>query len=625
MTPARNTRRPAHWWRSLPALMQTSLRIAAIASVAAFSAAQVDGALAQPALSDSPAARARALFDAYWQWTLLEYPEIATSLGDHRYDDRLADQSAAAVERRRAARVDFLDRTLKIDVESLAPADRISLRVMRYQLEQAVALDKICAPLSCAVGDFWSPVTQFYGPQFSLPQLVLATRFATVQDYEAYLKRLDALPTQIDQLISRMETGMNLGWMPAKIAIARVPSQLDAQLGPNPSQSPEYKPFLSFPADIAPPDRERLAATGQRIIKEKVVPAFRHLREFYETRYLPTAANSIAASALPPGPSYYDARLTTYTTTRLSAKEIHELGLAEVARIGKEMDATAAAAGFKGTRLEFQKWLNTNPRFFYASAEEMLAGYRDIAKRADAQLPRLFAELPRLPYGVRAMRPEEGDNAEHYTRGAADGSRAGYFEANVNSLATRPKWHMETLLLHEAVPGHHLQIARAQEMKDLPDFRRNGFFVAYSEGWALYAESLGYEMGFYADPYAKFGNLAAEMHRAARLVVDTGIHAFGWTRGQAIAYLEDNAGLTHEFAIAEVDRYIVLPGQATAYKIGELKIKALRAKAQAELGDRFDLRRFHNALIDNGAVPLDVLDDLINEWIAAERDHRRER
>jgi len=217
------------------------------------------------------------------------------------------------------------------------------------------------------------------------------------------------------------------------------------------------------------------------------------------------------------------------------------------------------------------------------------------------------------------MLPEEGDNAEHYVRGAADGSRAGYFEANVNSLSRRPKWSMETLLLHEAVPGHHLQIARAQEMKDLPDFRRSGFVVAYSEGWALYAESLGYEMGFYADPWSKFGNLSAEMHRAARLVVDTGLHTFGWTRERAIAYLEENAALTPEFAEAEVDRYIVTPGQATAYKIGELKIKALRARASAELGDRFDLRRFHNAVIDNGALPLDVLDDEITEWIAGER------
>ena len=350
-----------------------------------------------------------------------------------------------------------------------------------------------------------------------------------------------------------------------------------------------------------------------------VVPAFRKLREFYDKRYLPVAATDIAASALPAGSRYYEARLAFYTTTKLSPREIHDLGLAEVARIGKAMDETVAAAGFKGTRAEFQSFLNKDPQFFYTRADDMLEGYRDIAKRADAVLPGFFAVLPRLPYGVRAMRPEEGDNAEHYVRGSPEAGRAGYFEANVNSLSSRPKWRMETLVLHEAVPGHHLQIARAQELAELPPFRRNGFFVAFSEGWALYAESLGHEMGFYANPYSKYGNLAAEMHRAARLVVDTGLHAFGWTRERAIAYLVDNAALTPEFAVAEVDRYIVTPGQATAYKIGELRIKALRAKARAELGPAFDLRRFHNAVIDHGALPLDVLDDQVTEWIAAEK------
>jgi uncharacterized protein (DUF885 family) len=311
--------------------------------------------------------------------------------------------------------------------------------------------------------------------------------------------------------------------------------------------------------------------------------------------------------------------LEVFTTTHMSAQEIHSLGLAEVARISKEMDATVIAAGFKGTSAEFQKYINTAPEFFYTHADDMLAGYRDIGKRADAELPRFFAELPRLPYGIRPMHPEEGDNADHYIEGAADGSRAGFFEANVNSLSHQPKWEMETTLLHEAVPGHHLQISRAQELKDLPEFRRHAFFASYMEGWALYAESLGYEMGFYKDPFSRFGNLSAEMLRAARLVVDTGIHSLGWTRERAIEYLVDNAGLNRDLATAEVDRYIVLPGQATAYKIGELKIKALRAMARDKLGDKFDLRRFHNALIDNGALPLDVLEEQMNRWVENER------
>jgi uncharacterized protein (DUF885 family) len=595
--------------------------LAAVFTLAASLAATGPGiALAQPAATEA-AAQARALFDDTWEWTLREFPELATYVGDPRYADRLTDASDAAVARRRAARSEFLDRAKRIDAAALAPQDRVSLRILRYRLDESAAQDRVCAPVSCS--EPWAPVTQFGGIHLNLPQLVAATRFASVRDYDAYLARLEAIPKRVGELVARMEAGMKLGWMPAKVAIARVPSQIDAQLVADPTKSPEYAPFLKFPPDIPVAERERLAAAGKRAIETAVIPAFRRLRDFYETKYLPAAAENIAASALPPGRRYYDAQLSLYTTTRATAQELHDLGLAEVARIGKEMDATVAAAGFAGSRAEFQKFLNNDAQFFHTRAEDMLAGYRDIAKRADAELPRFFAELPRLPYGIRAMRLEEGDNAEHYTRGSAEAGRAGYFEANVNSLSRRPKWTMETLLLHEAVPGHHLQIARAQEMGNLPNFRRNAFFVAYTEGWALYAESLGYEMGFYADPYSKFGNLSAEMHRAARLVVDTGIHAFSWTRDRAIAYLVDNAALTPEFAAAEVDRYIVLPGQATAYKVGELRIKALRAKARAELRDAFDLRRFHSAVIDDGAMPLDVLDEHIAEWIAVEKARKR--
>jgi uncharacterized protein (DUF885 family) len=311
------------------------------------------------------------------------------------------------------------------------------------------------------------------------------------------------------------------------------------------------------------------------------------------------------------------------TTTRMTPAQIHALGLKEVERIERQMDAAAAATGFKGTRAEFVAFLTSDPQFFHTRPEDMLAGYRDIAKRADAELPKLFAVLPRLPYGVRAMRPEEGNNAEHYTAGAGDGSRAGFFEANVNDLSTRPRWTMEALLLHEAVPGHHLQAARAQELTGLPDFRRYSWFVAYGEGWALYAESLGEEMGFYKDPYQKFGQLSYEMLRACRLVVDTGLHAFGWSREQAIDYMVSHTGLTKDDMTAEVDRYLVWIGQATAYKVGELKIKELRARAKAALGESFDLRRFHNVVLDGGALPLEVLEAQVDAWIAGERAARR--
>ena len=578
---------------------------------------------AQQAAESPAVAQANALFDEYWEWTLLESPEFATYVGDRRYQDRLRDESAAAVARRKAFYAEFGNRLAGIDAQQLPAQTRTSLQVLRYRLDRFAALNRHYGTLPFGINDGWAPITQMDGIHLALPQLASVARFDTVSDYEAYLKRLGAVPASIVNLMARMETAMAAGWVPAKAAIRNVPRQLDVQLPDDPTQSPEYKPFKSFPADIPAAEQQRLVSAGREVIRDKVIPAFRSLKDFYERRYLPAARDSLAASNLPPGMPLYQAMLDWNTTTDLTPQQIHELGLREVARIGAQMDGTVAVAGFTGTRAEFQKFISSDPRFFYTRPEDMLAGYRDIAKRADAELPKLFAVLPRQPYGIRAMRPEEGNNAEHYTSGAADGSRAGYFEANVNDLTTRPKWNMETLLLHEAVPGHHLQTARALEMTQLPRFRRFTWFVAYGEGWALYAESLGDEMGFYKDPYQKFGNLSAEMWRACRLVVDTGIHAFGWTREQAIDYMVANTGQTQAQVIAEVDRYIVLPGQATAYKIGELKIKELRAKAKAELGDRFDLRRFHNAVIDDGAVPLQVLQSQIEAWIAAEKARER--
>jgi uncharacterized protein (DUF885 family) len=312
------------------------------------------------------------------------------------------------------------------------------------------------------------------------------------------------------------------------------------------------------------------------------------------------------------------------TTTRLTPAEIHRIGLDEIARIRKAMEEVIASTDFKGSFADFLKFVNTDPRFTFKTPEARLAAYRDIAKRVDAELPRLFAELPRLPYGIRAMEAFEGDNSDHYSRGALDGSRAGFFEANVNNLEKRPSHEMESTLMHEAVPGHHLQIARAQELKEMPRFRRTAWYVAYGEGWALYAESLGYEMGFYKDPYQRFGALINEALRASRLVVDTGLHTMGWTREQAIKYMVENAGVNEAYATAEVDRYIVWPAQALGYKIGELRIKALRAKARAALGDKFDVRRFHNAILDDGALPLTVLETRIDEFIAREKTTTKE-
>jgi uncharacterized protein (DUF885 family) len=551
------------------------------------------------------------LFDEYWATFAREFPEYATYRGDTRYNDRLTDFSPEAIARRKAYGTNLLARLRRIDARAISDGDRVSLDVLKTQLAQRLRV------MSFA-GSELMPISQMNGPQIDFVFLVKATPFHNARDYDAYLARLHALPRQLEQMKALMRRGLATGWVLPAQAIGRLPAQFDAWLSADPTRNPAYRPFADFPSGMPSAVQARLVSEGRRAVEHDVIPAFRALKLFIETAYLPGARLDVGASTLPGGEAFYDAIIAQQTTTTMTAREIHELGLREVARITVAMNEAIARTGFAGTREAFLHFIRESPQFYYTHPEDMLAGYRDIAKRADAQLPKLFAELPRLTYGVRAMEALEGDNAEHYTEGSAKAGRAGYFEANVNHLSTRPKYDMEDLLLHEAVPGHHLQIARSAELTDLPEFRRYGFFVAYQEGWALYAESLGDEMGFYTDPYSKFGQLSAEMLRACRLVVDTGIHAYGWDRGRSIDYLIANAGINEAFATAEVDRYIVDPGQALGYKVGELKIKALRAKAAAVLGDRFDVRHFHNAVIDDGALPLDVLEQRIDKWITDE-------
>jgi uncharacterized protein (DUF885 family) len=573
---------------------------------------------------ESDSARLNAIFSEDWEWYSSQIPELATQRGDNRFNDRLTDASAEAVAARKAHRAELAARLSAIDRSKLSGQDRISYDVFTRGLSSAMHLDAMYGKLPFSLNDTWSPVTQFEGPQFWLPELAVSTPFLTVADYEAYLKRLAQIPLQLHQFQERMQVGIDSGWLPPGVAIVRAPSQLEAHVNADVTKLPLYRPFARFPADIASAEQKRLTEAGRQVLGEQVVPAFAQFKTFYESKYLPAAQarRGIGASELPGGAAYYQAMISEMTTTSMTPREIHELGVREVARIEIEINEVIHRTGFTGTREQFARFLHESPQFYYTSGNELLAGYRDVAKRADAELPALFAELPRTPYGVRPEEDFEGDNADHYTPSASDGSRAGYFEANINNVKARPKYDMESLILHEAVPGHHLQISRAQEIKGLPEFRRNLWLVAYGEGWALYSESLGDQMGFYKDPYSKFGQLAGEMWRACRLVVDTGLHAFGWTRQRAIDYMKQHALISDDYAVAEVDRYLVWPGQALGYKVGELKIKALRAKARAALGDRFDIRRFHNALIDDGPLPLDVLEGRIDEWIASQKAAR---
>jgi uncharacterized protein (DUF885 family) len=583
------------------------------AAILTFILMTTSAVLSQVLASNDTAKRLHALFDEDWQWVLQQYPESATMLGDNRYNDRLTDYSIDAIERRKSHERDMLDRVQKIDRSQLSGQDVIS-----YDL---FLRDKQLNAEASRFSTEYMPIDQMNGVQINFGQLVGSTPFRNAKDYEDYLARLAAFGKQIDQLIALMRRGIETGWLPPAVPLRSVPPQIEGQITSDPAESPFFKPFARFPRDAAPSERTRLVDSGRKIIAESLNAALKKLHAFIKESYLPACRKDIAALSLPNGEAYYQHAIRRHTTTSLTAKDIHEIGKREVARIRKEMEAIVHQTGFQGSFQQFLTYLRTDPRFYYSKPDELVAGYSHIAKLADGKLPELFAELPRTPYGVRVIPDYEApaQTTAYYQPSAADGSRAGLFMINTYKLNTRPKYEMEALTLHESVPGHHLQIARSQELKGLPDFRRNAGYTAYIEGWGLYAESLGTEMGFYADPYSKFGQLTYEMWRACRLVVDTGMHAFGWSRQQAIDFMNENTAKTENDIIVEIDRYIVWPGQALAYKIGELKIKELRAKAAKELGPRFDVRRFHNAVLDDGALPLELLEHRINEWIAAQK------
>jgi len=578
-------------------------------------------ATAAPAAEPPPSRALAALFEREFQHDLRESPEYATFVGDERYNDRLTDYSPAAVQRRRDHALKLQAELQAVDPKRLNTQDQLSRAMMLESLRLSAAFNALYGPLPFnGLGDFVI-VAPNGGPHSLFAALAKAAPFRHGRDYEHYLARLDALPQAMSQLTTLMRAGLQSRWVPPREVLAGVPAQFDPFIG-GPDEvaaNPMYVPFKSFPEGLAAADRARLEAAGRERIVQKVQPAFAAMKRFVETEYLPGAGTALGASALPQGAAYYALAVQQSTTTRMTPQQVHDLDLAEVARIGGEMDKLLADAGFRGPRAEYIEKIKADPANYFTKPEDMLQAYRDMAKRVDAELPKLFAELPRLPYGIRAMEAFEGDNAERYISGALDGSRAGFFEANVLSLKTRPIYDMENTFLHEAVPGHHLQIARAQEIKGLPAFRRSGGYVAYVEGWALYAESLGPQLGLYKETSSRFAALAWEMVRACRLVVDTGMHAFGWPRDKAINYMVQHTGLATGFATAEVDRYVSSPSQALGYKIGELKIKALRDKARAALGERFDLRRFHNAVLDDGPLPLQVLEQRIDAWIAAQK------
>jgi uncharacterized protein (DUF885 family) len=601
------------------------LRQAILLTLAAWPAVGLCAPSNEPPPSGSAAASLRAALDAQWEWRAAQFPEDSTAQGDHRYDDRLTDRSAAAVNQRREHHRQFLAAIRGIDRNALEGEDRLSWDIYSYFANLAVREDELLLSMTHGSVAPWSSddsplaVNQMQGPQFELPMLVRSTRFASVEDYTHYLVRLQGIPVSLEQLTSQLEVGRRAHVTPPRAALSRLPDQFAALVDPEPAQNPLFAPFLKFPEEVPAARRAALAQSAEQLLQTRVIPSIARFRDYLAKVWIPATRSSLSASALPRGAQYYSLAIERATTLHKTSQELHELGLKEVARIDGEMREVMKQAAFTGTLAEFRMFLRTDKRFQFTTADEELTALRDLAKRVDAQLPGLFAVLPRLPYGIRSMPAEEGNNAPHYLTGAIDGSRAGYFEANTNNLAAWPRWSIEALFLHEAVPGHHLQIARGQEIMALPPLRRRSGNAAFNEGWGLYAEGLGRELGLYADPYTRFGRLSLDSLRACRLVVDTGLHHFGWSRAQAIDYLIAHAQVDPGFAEAEVDRYLVWPGQADAYKVGEQEILALRARAKSELGERFDLRKFHNAVIDHGSLPLPVLDQVISTWIDAQR------
>ncbi len=555
------------------------------------------------------ATRFRSLLDSDWQWRMQQFPEWATDVGDHRYDDRLTDASPEAVARREQHDREHLKALERIDADVLTGEDRISYDFALQNAQLAVDWQKYPAMHTRVI-------SAKGGVQLELPYMMNDFPVRSELDAQHALARLKAMPQRIAQDIAWLREGKRVGWVTFKASLSQVPDQIDKLLAKPPTEQPLLAPFLHLPADMPAERKSALQDEAASVLQSQVAPAFLELRKVIVDELLPASPEDGAMSAYPDGAEVYKLFVRGSTTLPLDAKAVHEIGLAEMARIHAQIDAVMKQTGFTGSYAEFADQLGHDPKYYYTSADDLLAGYRDLAKRIDPMLTKLFVTLPRTPYGIRAIPSYQGANTvEFYSPGAADASTPGWFNANVVALSSRPRWDMADLFLHEGVPGHHLQISRAHELLQLPMFRRTAQVNAYVEGWALYAEGLGNELGLYDDPYARYGYLRAQAWRAGRLVVDTGIHALGWTRAQAIDYMVDSGGLAREDATAEVDRYVVWPAQALGYKLGELKIRELRQKAHDALGDRFDLRAFDQEIVDHGALPLPVLERVIHAWM----------
>jgi uncharacterized protein (DUF885 family) len=559
------------------------------------------------------AAQLQAILDEAWEFQLREDPFQATQAGDRRYDDRLPAVAPEDFGRRAAFGRGVLERLSAVDRAALSAPERVSYDMFRRNVQDDLAQLRFRTwrmPLN-AEGSFHSGFARM--PSW--------TPLGDTRDYENYIARLRAFPAYARRQMENMREGIRTGFVQPRVILQGFEGTITPHIVDDPARSVFWKPFESFPNGVPEPERERLRSAGRAAIETDVIPLYRELLDFMTREYLPKARASIGASELPEGRELYAHLVRQFTTLDLTPDQVHEIGLKEVARIRGEMDAVLARLEWKKSFADFFEFLRTDPRFHPKSAEELIKEGSFIAKKMDGKLPALFKTLPRKPYGVE---PVPADLAPKYTGGRYNGSpagstRAGMYWLNTYALESRTLYTLEALTLHEAVPGHHLQISLQQELQGLPAFRRFEYVNAFGEGWGLYSEWLGLEAGFYKDPYSNFGRLTYEMWRACRLVVDTGMHWKGWTRDQALDYMARNAALSLHEVTTEIDRYIGWPGQALAYKMGELKIRELRQRAEQALGPRFDVREFHDAVLRNGSVPMPVLEEQIDAYIADAR------
>jgi uncharacterized protein (DUF885 family) len=561
--------------------------------------------------------RLNAVFAEYDEEFLELNPISATFRGDHRYDDRfvnsLTDEYATQM---RSLQERYLDRLGEFDPEDLGPQDRLSYDIFKLQRENTLE--------GFTEGYFdlrnLMPVDQFFGFHNFLALLGAggnAQPFKTVEDYDNWLKRSAGYTEWTDSAIAKMRQGIEAGVVQPRLIMEKVIPQLEAHLLDDVEESVFWRPITNMPEDIPAADRERLTAAYREHIANVLVPAYRKMRDFVRDEYMPHTRETVGLSHIPGGAELYGYNVRTITTTDLTPEQIHEIGKREAEMLFAEMERVRDEVGFDGDMQAFFEYLRTDPELFFDNEQELLAGYEKLRGEINGALDRIFDIMPEADYVIKPVESYRAPQmaAAQYFRAAPDGSRPGIFYVNTYKLDARPKYGMVALSLHEASPGHHFQISIAQEIEELPAFRRFGGFTAYVEGWALYAESLGSELGLYTDPYQYFGALYFDIWRANRLVVDTGMHALAWTRQQAIDWMMSNSPMAEQDVVAEVDRYIVIPGQALAYKIGQLKIRELRTRAETELGDDFDVREFHNVVLTAGAVPLSALESRVDRWI----------